>query len=622
MLSSLKKKKKVNILMAELVNNNLGDAVIADAAVYMLSKAIPVHNRGMYAVHRYNLFNEDYEMVSRADMIIFSGGGIIKYKAERFYYYISKILEIADRRGIPVYFNGVGIEGFDASDEKCLMLKAALNCPCVKAISVRDDIDTLTHCYLDRPEDIRCRAVADAAVFTDRVYKIKRQKTSAVIGLGIVRGDIFTDHGNPDITPEYQLALWRGIIEQLEAAGCAWQLFTNGAQSDFRFAEQILEHLDLTPKRAQLLAPRPVCSRQLVEIISGYRAVIAGRMHANVIAYALSIPSVGLVWNDKLRFWGEKIGYPERFIAPPNLTAKAVTRALFDSMAAGVRKMNFDVCSASIGEMRSFISRYGPPVYKSRPRRGVQAQQNIVAVALGGADLRHSKLNTPAAFPAFYKNGTRLYEADLRLTADGRLICINGERADVFEKLGSGFNQVKEHEMDYKKFIAGKWLGVYPVADMESLIHTVLSRRGVRVLLDIGRPDKKWALKICTALENTFKHRRHLLKKVVIQVQNEAAAKAFEHSPLHWALAYYTEEDDTEKLRKIAAFCTENAVRLVAAPERKFGSKFSAIMHENGLKVYAFHYETLSDIENAVSAGADYVGSYYFSQNGYNCFKL
>lgn len=622
MLSSLKRKKKVNILMAEIVNKNLGDAVIADSALYMLSKAIPVYDKGMFCVHRYNLFSEDYEMVARADIIIFSGGGIIKYKSERFYYYIAKIIDVANKHAIPVYFNGVGIEGYDSENENCKMLRSALNCPCVKGISVRDDIDTLKGCYLDSPTSVKCSSVTDSAVFTDKVYKIKQNKASNVIGLGVVRGDIFVDHGESEITPEYQLEMWRGIISKLEGTGYDWQLFTNGAESDYSFAKKIIEHLNLSARKAQLLAPRPVCSRQLVEIISGYKAVIAGRMHANVIAYALAIPSVGLIWNDKLRFWGNKIGYPERFISPCNMTAEAITLALFDSIDRGVSKMDKALCNESIHELRAFVKSYGAPIYKKRARTRAGAQPKIVAVAMGGADMRHSKLNTLKEFPALYKGGTRLYEADLRLTSDGRLICINGERADVFEKLGSAFTGVKEHEIEYKKFKAEKWLGVYPVADIDDLIRTVLPRRGVQLMLDIGRPDRQWAGEICQKLEEAFAHRRNLIKKVIIQVQNEFAADAFTSSPFGWTLSFYTEETETEKLKQTAAFCAENSVGLVAAPERKFSGEFSDIMHKNNLKVYAFHYEKLADIENAVNAGADYVGSYYFSQKGYNSFKL
>ena len=99
---------KINILLVEIVNRNFGDTVIADNTAYLLQRALPMTSRSRFAIQHYNIFTEDYEMVSRADLIIFDGGGIIKYKWEKFYYYTSRILECAQEHKIPVYFCGVG----------------------------------------------------------------------------------------------------------------------------------------------------------------------------------------------------------------------------------------------------------------------------------------------------------------------------------------------------------------------------------------------------------------------------------------------------------------------------------------------------------------------------------
>lgn len=121
---------KINILLVEIVNRNFGDTVIADNTYALLQRALPRSSREQYVIHHYNFYSEDDTMISAADLIVFDGGGIIKFKREKFYFYIARILEKAQERNIPVYFSGVGVEGYDETDERCQMLKKALRYPC------------------------------------------------------------------------------------------------------------------------------------------------------------------------------------------------------------------------------------------------------------------------------------------------------------------------------------------------------------------------------------------------------------------------------------------------------------------------------------------------------------
>src|SRR5690606_25962164 len=73
-------------------------------------------------------------------------------------------------------------------------------------------------------------------------------------------------------------------------------------------------------------------------IISKFSVVIAARLHANIIAYSLDIPSIGLVWNDKLTFFGNKIGVPERFIPTEHLSAENIIRAALHAESEGFDK--------------------------------------------------------------------------------------------------------------------------------------------------------------------------------------------------------------------------------------------------------------------------------------------
>ena len=85
-------------------------------------------------------------------------------------------------------------------------------------------------------------------------------------------------------------------------------------------------------------AIQPLSPRQLVETIAGFAGVISGRLHANIIAYALNVPSIGLVWNDKLQIFGTKIGHPERFVCPDRFRPEFLANRLIHAIEEGINQ--------------------------------------------------------------------------------------------------------------------------------------------------------------------------------------------------------------------------------------------------------------------------------------------
>lgn len=246
-----------------------------------------------------------------SDIIIFVGGGMIKYKYETFDFRISILTEMANTLNIPVIFNAVGVEGYSEKNIRCQQVKKVLNQDNVKLITTRDDIDLLNEKYITN-FNITTGQVADSAFWSDMVYDISKNENSDIIGLGVVRGKIFNDNDIP-ITENELLELWCEIIKELEFRELKWKLFTNGLDADNEFMDLLLKKIGREDE-TDVLTIIPKTSKELVETIAGFNKVIACRMHASIIAYSLEIPTIGLIWNDKIKMFGEIIGYPDRFI--------------------------------------------------------------------------------------------------------------------------------------------------------------------------------------------------------------------------------------------------------------------------------------------------------------------
>lgn len=282
-----------------------------------------------------NLLKKHYKkQLSDADLIILVGGGLIKYKYQGFFLFLTALIDVAEEKNIPLIINAAGVEGYDAEDARCQLLKKSLNRSIVKSITTRDDIETLDKKYIEIGSAIHTAKVADPAVYCDEIYQVNK-KQSDVYGIGLVRGGIFLDNER-NLTPNEIADFYAALIPEMERRDLKYQLFTNGALADSELVPEIEEKLG----NRKLNVIEPNDDKVLVETIAEFTTVIAARLHANIISYALNVPSIGLVWNDKLTLFGKDIGYPERFFEYSDFDAKKIVDAAVLANEQGYDQQN------------------------------------------------------------------------------------------------------------------------------------------------------------------------------------------------------------------------------------------------------------------------------------------
>ncbi|MFW9736971.1 polysaccharide pyruvyl transferase family protein [Vibrio parahaemolyticus] len=366
-------------------DTNLGDQVIADSAEYLIKKNIIDSE---FSVERFNLnysneFNSfkrlkrkvinkilrrlsssssfDYKVgcykrdyknkFNDASAIVFAGGGMIKFKYQDCWAHISALVDTVANKPCSIFFNAVGVEGYDQSNYKCRLLKESLNHSAIKMVTTRDDLSLLNDGYIENGY-IKTAQVADSAVFSSEVYGIQK-KSLDVVGLGLVRARIFKDNGI-ELDRTQVIELYASLISELEAREQSYQLFTNGLKSDVDILEDLETYLG-----KQLNVIEPQTPRELVELISTFKCTIAARLHACIISYSLTVPVVGLVWNNKVKMFGECIGYPERFFSHQDFDANEIIDRLTLSVAEGYEPNHYEryreTVNTSINKMISMI---------------------------------------------------------------------------------------------------------------------------------------------------------------------------------------------------------------------------------------------------------------------------
>lgn len=322
-------------------------------------RAVPFSRQIHYELRRerrIKLFFE--EKFSKADLILFGGGSLIKFRQQDLYLLVNSAISVASKLRIPVVLHAVGVEGYSEYDLRCRMLKKALTNPVVKSITTRDDLNTLNESYLRQTPWIHRGQTSDSAVWASEVYGVSK-KASDTIGIGIIRNKIFREYGHR-ITDKDLLEMYRQLIDELKNRGFNCVLFTNGSRADLKSALKVQAQV----KDIDLIHPKS--PRELVETIACFKGIIAARLHANIIAYSLDVPSVGLIWNSKLHEFGHSIGCPERFIdtsdfGNPCVIADtlccAISKGYDTKTRERVRELTWQTLSDQLQHVASAISR-------------------------------------------------------------------------------------------------------------------------------------------------------------------------------------------------------------------------------------------------------------------------
>lgn len=259
------------------------------------------------------------------DAIVFAGGGFLKFRTQGLNYYVEQIIRIAAKKNIPVMMNGVGIEGYSETDIRCQKMKKMINHDCVKIITTRDDIDILRDNYITNP-NIQISRVGDPALWAPECYHVKRGAgNNNTVGVNVIRGKVYQAYGNQ--LSEFQLLnFYKKLINGIEERGWDWVLFSNGMKADQVFGKRVLKALNCTDSKKLLDAPDNV--PEFLRTLKGFKCVFGARLHACITSYALDVPVVGLIWNEKLQIFSEVIGKPENFFSEDKLHVENILNAI------------------------------------------------------------------------------------------------------------------------------------------------------------------------------------------------------------------------------------------------------------------------------------------------------
>lgn len=224
-------------------------------------------------------------------------------------------------------FDAMNIQKYDDTSVRCKRLKKFANYENVKIISSRDGeygVNRLNKDYIYNKK-IKILPVGDPALWIPECYKINKSDNNNIVGINIIREGIFKDYSG-DISENRVIKFYCELINAFENKNIPYKLFTNGMTDDYKTACNILRKLDKNDKVSEIIVPKNDLDN--VKIISNFNKIVGARLHACICAYALDIPVVGFIWDEKLKHFALCNKIEDNFVSDKEFIADIVVNKL------------------------------------------------------------------------------------------------------------------------------------------------------------------------------------------------------------------------------------------------------------------------------------------------------
>ncbi|MDA0967539.1 MAG: polysaccharide pyruvyl transferase family protein [Proteobacteria bacterium] len=279
------------------------------------------------------------QKLSNSNALIVGGGQLFMDIDNHFPIRITTAINTTPKT-TPVFVYAVGVS--EAWTNRAInMYKRIFKQNKLKRSFVRDkdsQENWLNHFGTPRPDFVR-----DPALLSESYYgfidKTPRKSKRKLIALGVSDpSDMVLSTGKESDIVCGDISFYMNIIEVLYNRGFDISLFTNGLDIEYMSkVEKNIKTLDIKVQNRVKILPRAERPKDLVKQIASADALIAHRLHANIIAYSYCIPHVGLVWDKKLIGFFKSVDRLE-YLVTNNIKPAEVVALLEKTLLEGVDK--------------------------------------------------------------------------------------------------------------------------------------------------------------------------------------------------------------------------------------------------------------------------------------------
>ncbi|MCL6601777.1 MAG: glycerophosphodiester phosphodiesterase [Paenibacillus sp.] len=240
----------------------------------------------------------------------------------------------------------------------------------------------------------------------------------------------------------------------------------------------------------------------------------------------------------------------------------------------------------------------------------------IVAHAMGGInDLSYT--NAFEAFVANYEQGTRIFETDLLLTSDGKLVARHEWTTHMSELLGQLKVLPANKQgtiLNYQEFMNTRIEGIYSPLDWEMILDLLQHYPDAYIVTDTKESDPDLMMKEFQMLTDSARRRDPaLLDRIIPQIYNrpmlEEIDRIYPFSNVIYTL-YESQDSDEQVIDFVKNYGVD-----ITMPENRATKTFVRALKRSGARVYVHTVNDVQQIQKLSRRGVDGFYTDFIAEN-------
>ncbi len=234
-------------------------------------------------------------------------------------------------------------------------------------------------------------------------------------------------------------------------------------------------------------------------------------------------------------------------------------------------------------------------------------ENRYIAHAMGGIE-GNSYTNSKEAMIKSYNRGLRVFETDVSLSSDGKLILFHSFDKESLSKLGLPSAWEKDNPTE-KEFLSKKILNRYTTMNFEDVAKYMKDHKDMYLVIDLKKNDLKEVEKAYKELVRVTKTvDPTVLNRIIPQIYYEEMYRPVMNIYDFKSMIYTTYRIEELVVNKIVDFSYEHGIKIVAANRFKFSKELTDKLVDRGISLYMFTYNDASRVK---ALRNNYVSGFY-----------
>ena len=220
----------------------------------------------------------------------------------------------------------------------------------------------------------------------------------------------------------------------------------------------------------------------------------------------------------------------------------------------------------------------------------------MISHAMGGID-GYSYSNCLEGFLENYEEGHRIFEVDMELTSDGKIVLWHGWNRQFCSKYR------KDRTPTYTEFMNSRIYDKYTPMDLEALLKLMDQYPDVRIITDSKHSSSTIVKKQFKAIVSTAKRLGipEVLDRFIVELYTKDMYKVVEgiHHFKEYILNLYKllgKAPSKSRLQNLASFCRKNGINTIAMYAKWWNPKYTGYVKSYGIDLALY---TVNDPDEA-----------------------